>query len=285
MKRSLMLSCALALFSTVSFAAQRDLGAAHAGLQTEYGKNFWADQMQGEEVEIPNELPSGATVKQIADELFKGKPSARYQTPQIVRLDAAKNQYLFLAVREDKYEGDNCGKQASSRLFAFTWENAHATNIVELKNNDILCASNLRILHAPVWLSPTRKALSLMQTKMQGYSGGGASGSALHLIEVGEADMRHRLSTFHGSFTNIAGNWNKDGSRQHDIYESDCVLKADKKQLVNGYYVFKQTCKSSTNGSKLRVSLTNTFRFKPSAGTYVGAKANGVLFGEAFEEE
>lgn len=57
------------------------------------------------------------------------------------------------------------------------------------------------------------------------YSGGGAFYEVLELYAIKDNRIINVYSDLVYQYTDIAGEWNKDGTRQHDISESKYILK------------------------------------------------------------
>lgn len=69
------------------------------------------------------------------------------------------------------------------------------------------------------------------------YSGGGAQYEYLVLFAIIEGDLIPVFKSCMSEYEDIAGNWNDDGTRDHDISESNYILMVDTKQ-TNGYNNF-----------------------------------------------
>ena len=68
-----------------------------------------------------------------------------------------------------------------------------------------------------------------------GYSGGGANYQILTLFAVIDGNLRVIFSEPIYYFQNIAGNWNEDGTRNHDIYEGENTVSV-LKSATDGYF-------------------------------------------------
>lgn len=77
---------------------------------------------------------------------------------------------------------------------------------------------------APYKITPTETAIGLRLGWSQPYAGGGASFEALALLRVDGNKLINILSEPVSSYELIAGEWNKDGTRDHEEYESTNVL-------------------------------------------------------------
>lgn len=68
-------------------------------------------------------------------------------------------------------------------------------------------------------LSGDAPALGLRGTWTEGYAGGGASYSALYLFELDGDTLQLVFAAPMSMYRDIAGSWNDDGTREHDIEE------------------------------------------------------------------
>lgn len=94
----------------------------------------------------------------------------------------------------------------------------------------------------------------------EGYSGGGASFQFLTLFAVIDGELRAIFSEPMYYFKDIAGNWNDDGTRNHDVYEGENTVSVSEAK-VNGY--FKLIVKSK------KKPWRKSFRWNPNTQRYV----------------
>ena len=73
-------------------------------------------------------------------------------------------------------------------------------------------------------LSSGAPALGLRGSWSDGYAGGGAFYSALYLFELRGDTLKQVFGAEMSMYRDIAGNWNDDGTREHDIEEWAGVL-------------------------------------------------------------
>lgn len=88
---------------------------------------------------------------------------------------------------------------------------------------------------APYRIAPAVPAFGLRGSWMDGYSGGMASYSALFLFAAVDGALRQVFTAPVSAYKDIAGDWNKDGTRQHDITESADVLVISSHK-TDGYF-------------------------------------------------
>lgn len=77
---------------------------------------------------------------------------------------------------------------------------------------------------APYRLSDGAPALGLRGGWSEGYAGGGAFFSALYLFELRGNTLKQVFGAQMSMYRDIAGSWNDDGTREHDIEEWAGVL-------------------------------------------------------------
>ena len=68
----------------------------------------------------------------------------------------------------------------------------------------------------------------------EGYAGGGATFTALYLFELRDGALRAVFGAPISMFKNLAGEWNDDGTRQHDISEAANIVQV-REQSHGGY--------------------------------------------------
>lgn len=77
---------------------------------------------------------------------------------------------------------------------------------------------------APYRISPDQRAFGIRGTWSDSYSAGMGSYSALYLFAVVDGALRHILAVPMSSYTDIAGDRHKDGTRSHEISQGANVL-------------------------------------------------------------
>ncbi|WP_164871811.1 SH3 domain-containing protein [Solirhodobacter olei] len=88
---------------------------------------------------------------------------------------------------------------------------------------------------APYRIAPGTYAFGLRSDQTEGYSGGYATFETLHLFQIDGTTLRRILAQPIYVMKMTAGDWNKDGTRQHDVSEDRLVL-AVLPHLVAGHY-------------------------------------------------
>jgi hypothetical protein len=89
---------------------------------------------------------------------------------------------------------------------------------------------------APYQIRSDTYAFGLRTSWSEGYSGGGAAFEALYLFAIQGDKLQVVMAEPMSAFQDIAGDWNPDKTRQHDIYEDAKVLVVQPKQATAGYY-------------------------------------------------
>ncbi len=77
---------------------------------------------------------------------------------------------------------------------------------------------------APYRIAPDRRAFGLRGAWADSYSGGGAEYSALYLFAVIDGAVHQVLAAPMSAYEDIAGDWHKDGTRDHDITDAANLL-------------------------------------------------------------
>lgn len=88
---------------------------------------------------------------------------------------------------------------------------------------------------APFQISNTQSAFGLRVGMFQGYSGGGGYYEVLALFLVDNGQIVNILAEPIYFWEDQAGDWNKDGTRQHYLYEGENILAVLPSQ-TDGYY-------------------------------------------------
>jgi hypothetical protein len=247
--------------------SQPNLETAQKGLKTKYGKQIWVEEMYGIKPKIVQSTIKDLTNEDIAKALL-GQGAEEYHSLQLVQWMSDQNRYLLVAKKED-FLDDDC-----AQVILFKINHKKISLLSALPKNKILCGNTSVILFSPIALGKNKQGFSLLTNDSEIYSGGGAYESQLSLIEVINDELVLRLTTFHGNFKNIAGSWNKNGTRRHDITEESCTVSSDKEMIVNDYYVFKKHCIRSRNGSRPKTSSRVTFKYSTKKAMYDGGISN-----------
>jgi hypothetical protein len=116
---------------------------------------------------------------------------------------------------------------------------------------------------APYRIAPDQRAFGLRGTWSDGYAGGMGSYNALYLFAVVDGALKQVLAVPMSSYRSIAGDWNKDGTRNHETTEGANVLIVTK-QMTSGH--FDLLLKSRTGkGQQL-------YRWSATANAYMTVK-------------
>lgn len=88
---------------------------------------------------------------------------------------------------------------------------------------------------APYVIAPGQRAFGLVGKWSAGYAGGGADFSALYLFAVIDGKLTQVLATPMSFYKMLAGDWHKDGTRDHDVTEDANVLIVTK-HVTDGHF-------------------------------------------------
>ena len=114
---------------------------------------------------------------------------------------------------------------------------------------------------APYEIAPGKRAFGLRAGWSEGYAGGGASFGALYLFAVVDGALRQILAVPMSFSKNIAGEWHKDGTRDHDISEGANVLIVTTDR-TDGYFDLQLRSRTDNSRRLLKWSAaTSDYRF------------------------
>jgi hypothetical protein len=112
---------------------------------------------------------------------------------------------------------------------------------------------------APYKIAPDQPAFGLRVSWMEGYSGGGANFGGLCLFTVDGDRLKQVLAVPMSADADIAGDWHKDGTRDHDITDAANLLIVSS-HVTNGH--FDLIVKSRAGGAQ------HVYRWAKEAGAY-----------------
>ncbi len=93
---------------------------------------------------------------------------------------------------------------------------------------DLVIGDPDRLDLAAYTLNEQTHAFGLRYSALVGYSGGGAMNQAMTLFAVIDGKLKPVLSAPTFAFEDLAGDWNRDGTRQHHVESAEYVLVMDK---------------------------------------------------------
>ncbi len=266
----LSLLCIALASNAIHAKSQRvnNLSEVEAVIQNPHGKAAYSEQMNGttppkpyQELPVgvdavrflswlaPNENPdtlifSGIKRWQkdnqfIATACFnvRGAPMPDTQEPT----DYACSQTYLKNEQSQEFEYQN----KSLYLGAFTLNDGQFTPIATSGAIDVLMADDSgsqtrpnsfpTLDLAPYKINDNEMAFGLRAQSVTGYAGGGAIQQNLILFRLSGQKLQIILNTPIYEFRDIAGNWNKDGTREHNIEENDTIVIVQKNK-TNGFY-------------------------------------------------
>ncbi|WP_156912916.1 hypothetical protein [Methylocaldum szegediense] len=104
----------------------------------------------------------------------------------------------------------------------------------------------------------------------KGYAGGGGNFQILTLFAVVDGELRAIFSEPIYYFQDIAGDWNEDGTRNHNIYEGENIVIVSE-ATANGY--FKLLVKPKKIVKSKKKPWHKSFRWDPTIRRYVAEDA------------
>ena len=259
----------LASLSPAFATTVQNLDAVPSAIQHPEGKQIFAEQMAGATpAKGFGELPQGLSENQWIGWV------APNENPNNLILTGAKawgkeGKYIGVACFADnqadagqakKYADNTCpenynnGRANKLYLGVFSWQNQQlqpiarsekplnqisAWNKAAEKESDDESVRPLAY-YTKLDLAPYRIATDTLAFGVRGgysdaYSGGGAFYEVLELYTIKDSKIINVFSDLVYYYSDIAGDWNKDGTRQHDISESKYILKL-RSAKTQGFY-------------------------------------------------
>ena len=138
-----------------------------------------------------------------------------------------------------------------------------ASDAVEDAKDGLLVPDDItRFDLAPYVIAPGQRAFGLLGTWNVGYAGGGAQFAALYLFAVVDGAVTQILATPMSFSKNIAGDWHKDGTRDHDITEGANILVVTR-HATNGHFDLLQKARTEKASRLFQWSATAN-RYEPA---------------------
>ncbi len=116
-----------------------------------------------------------------------------------------------------------------------SWERSSMLPPVSADDKPTLPGDYLRFDFAPFKISPTETAFGIRVGWSQSYSGGGADSQALMLFALDGDRLINILSVPIYYSENLAGDWHKDGTRDHSLSEDEGIVTFLAKK-TNGHF-------------------------------------------------
>ncbi|HDG9182690.1 TPA: hypothetical protein PBW37_002099 [Citrobacter freundii] len=259
----------LASLSPAFATTVQNLDAVPGVIQHTEGKQIFAEQMAGATpAKGFGELPQGLSENQWIGWV------APNESPNNLILTGAKawgkeGKYIGIACFADnqadagqakKYADNTCpenynnGRANKLYLGVFSWQNQQlqpiarsekplnqisAWNKAAEKESDDESVRPLayytKLDLAPYRIAPDTLAFGVRGGYSDAYSGGGAFYEVLELYTIKDSKIINVFSDLVYYYSDIAGDWNKDGTRQHNISESKYILKL-RSAKTQGFY-------------------------------------------------
>ena len=259
----------LASLSPAFATTVQNLDAVPGVIQHTEGKQIFAEQMAGATpAKGFGELPQGLSENQWIGWV------APNENPNNLILTGAKawgkeGKYIGIACFADnqadagqakKYADNTCpenysnGRANKLYLGVFSWQNQQLVPIARSEKplNQISAwnkatdkesddesirplAYYTKLDLAPYRIAPDTLAFGVRGGYSEAYSGGGAFYEVLELYTIKDNKIINVFSDLVYQYQDIAGDWNQDGTRQHDISESKYILKL-RSAKTQGFY-------------------------------------------------
>jgi len=268
-------------------------------LKTPEAKQFFSQQMQGKPppdllgVHLPAALPADAVIRLLVPPTDTAKPHLVGAKPWPVRAglhvaivciggtepysageprcarspndDKEPPLHVYLGVIALDHGGHTSLEAASGPLdCAMDWSRSKLPRqpmaADDAKDGLIRPESFERFDLARYKIAPDSMAFGLRGAWMESYSGGGANFTGLCLFSVAGHRLQQVLAVPMSAYADIAGDWHKNGTRDHDITDASNVLVVSN-HVTDGH--FDLLLKRRGGGGK-----TRTYRWAASAGRY-----------------
>lgn len=242
------------LLTTNTFANQTaSLAESQSAIQSPEGKAAFARIMDGEsDPTLGEQLPNGITQDELSKLVFK-IPFSKVQKE-------SKCEFGSLAAypwpgQPDFYIGvgskincdDVTNAPAKIYLTIFKIIKPHQFNVIahaahpfifsskDSDSNELNYNELVRIDHSKFQIAADQKAFGIRIATNQGYAGGFSHNQNIVLFIIKNNTLIPILNEPIYVLNNLAGEWNKDGTRKHDIQEQEwaVIIKAT---THNGYY-------------------------------------------------
>lgn len=293
MKRFILLVLLATISPTYANTVQ-NLDSVPNAIQHPEGKQIFAEQMVGvTPAKGFGELPQGLAERQWIAWV------APNEDPKNLILTGAKawgkdGKYIGVACFADnqadaeqakKYADNNCpenydsGRANKLYLGIFYWQNQQLKPVARSekplgqlsewnkaadKESDDESVRALayytKLDLAPYLIAPETMAFGVRGGYSDAYSGGGAFYEVLELYTIKDSKIINVFSDLVYQYQDIAGDWNNDGTRQHDISESKSIVKI-RRTRTEGFYDLERV--------NLQDKSSQLFRWSESVQRYV----------------
>ena len=147
-----------------------------------------------------------------------------------------KNNFVYLSVLEHKNSTTKLLSSIANIKIQTSWKNSQLQSGIEDFREDP--QQYIKFDFAPYKVTKNSYAFGLRIGWGENYSGGGADFEALVLVVQEGKKLVVVFSEPMYAFSDIAGEWHEDGTREHDIDEEKNIVIVQKK-MTNGYYNLK----------------------------------------------
>ncbi|MFB2537786.1 MULTISPECIES: hypothetical protein [unclassified Acinetobacter] len=146
-------------------------------------------------------------------------------TLAVVQQDQQGQWQLLAKPYQEHFSDDMSQDDIQKSAFAIT-------TIIE---DGLLIGQLDRFDTAAYQLNAQTRAFGVRYSTSTGYAGGGASRQNITLFAMIDGELRPVFSDSSYQYSDIAGNWNEDGTRQHDIEQTNVIFSMSKQQH-NGFF-------------------------------------------------
>jgi hypothetical protein len=280
MIKHLILTSLLLLTANVYATTATSLSKSQDAIQSSEGKAAFRRIMDGaSNLQLGEKLPEGITQNELSQIIFQ-QPFSKVSKDSSCEFGGLA-AYPWPG-QTDLYIGigsqTNCDAttQAPAKIYltVFQITKPHQFKIIahsaspfvfsskDSDGNELNYDELVRIDHTQFRIAPTQYAFGIRVAANQGYAGGFSYNENLVLFVIKDNIFLPVLNEPIYELKNFAGEWNKDGTRQHDIQEQEWVVII-KPTLHEGHYGLTLKKTKGGQGSTDFIWSNNSYRKSP----------------------
>ena len=279
-----------------------NLGELPGKIRSSLGREIYTSSLCGTPRKggFGTELPKGITAAEVVKILLPKSDPSKATVAGMKRWPAEKGTYIAIACitpEGDSSEKAICNLKGATGLalvrmegpgrlslvttvislsggedspLGATWANSNLDgpglirddSTKEERDTDYQATEGYMLDPAPYRISETTVAFGIRSGLNEGYAGGGANFHILTLFAVIGGKLEPVFSEPVYSLLDLAGDWNRNGTRQHHIQEKESVVIVSKGK-TNGYYDLIVKSKAGRKWRKVFTWNQESLRYEP----------------------
>lgn len=242
MIRNIIFTAILLLTPNVFATAAGSLTKSQAVIQSSEGKAAFKRIMEGESnLQLGEKLPDGITQDELSQLVFKQPFSKVNKNPDCEFGGLAAYPWpgqtnFYIGVGSLSHCSGATDAPAKIYLTVFQMSKPHEFKIIAQTSQPLVFSAKdeddielnydelIRIDHSQFRIAPDQYAFGIRVAANQGYAGGFSYSENLILFVIKNNTLVQVLNEPIYVLKNLAGDWNKDGTRQHEIQEQEWVV-------------------------------------------------------------